>query len=54
MVRSWKAKAEHSAINLVDESDGVNPFISLCLSDERDVNEEMNVIEDETEEEIIM
>ena len=32
---------------LVDESDAVNPFISP--SDEEDANEEMNVIEDETE-----
>ena len=35
---------------LVDESDVVNPFISS--SDEEDANEEMNVIEDETDEEI--
>ena len=37
---------------LVDESDAVNPFFSP--SDEEDANEEMNVIEDETDEEIIM
>ena len=37
---------------LDDESDAVNPFISP--SDEEDSNEEMNVIEDETEKEIIM
>ena len=36
---------------LVHESDAVNPFISP--SDEEDANEEMNVIEDETDEEII-
>ena len=33
---------------LVDESDAVNPFISP--SDEQNPNEEMNVIEDETDE----
>ena len=48
---SWKAKAELSAI-LVDKSDAVNPFTSP--SDEEDVNEEMTVIEDKTDEEIIM
>ena len=37
---------------LVDESDAVNPFISP--SNEQDANEEMNVIEDETNEEIII
>ena len=37
---------------LVDESDVVNSSISP--SDEEDANEEMNVIEDETDEEIIM
>ena len=37
---------------LVDESETVNPFISP--SGEEDLNEEMNVIEDETDEEIIM
>ena len=37
---------------LVDESDAVNPFISP--SDEEDAKEEMNVIEDETDKEIIM
>ena len=37
---------------VVDESEAVNPFISP--SDEEDANEEMNVIEDETNEEIIM
>ena len=37
---------------LVDESDAVNPFFSP--SDEEDANEEMHVIEDETDEEIIM
>ena len=35
---------------LVDKSDVVNPFISP--SDEEDANEEINVIEDETDEEI--
>ena len=35
---------------LVDKSDVVNPFISP--SDEQDANEEINVIEDETDEEI--
>ena len=37
---------------LVDESDAVNP--SNSPFDEEDANEEMNVIEDETDEEIIM
>ena len=37
---------------LVDESDAMNPFISP--SDEDDVNEEMNVIEHETDREIII
>ena len=37
---------------LVDESDAVNPFISP--SDEQNANKEMNVIADETDEEIIM
>ena len=37
---------------LVDKSDAVNIFISP--SDEEDLNEEMNVIEDETHEDIIM
>ena len=37
---------------LVDENDAMNPFISP--SDEEDANEEINVIEDETDEEIIM
>ena len=37
---------------LVDESDAVNLFISP--SDEEDANEEMNVIENETDEEIVM
>ena len=37
---------------LVDERDAVNLFISP--SDEEDANEEINVIEDETDEEIIM
>ena len=52
-MQSWKTKAELSAINfLVDESDAVNLFISP--SDEEDVNEELNVIEDERDEEIIL
>ena len=37
---------------LVDESDIVNPFISV--SDEEDVNEEMNVVKDEADKEIVM
>ena len=37
---------------LVDKSGAVNSFISV--SDEEDANEEMNVIEDETDEKIIM
>ena len=37
---------------LVDENDAINPFISP--SDEENANEEINVIEDETDEEIIM
>ena len=37
---------------LIDENDVVNPFI--FPSDEEDVNGEMNVIEDKTDEEIIM
>ena len=37
---------------LVDKSDVLNPLISS--SNEEDANEEMNVIEDETDEEIIM
>ena len=37
---------------LVDEKEAVNPFISPC--DKEDANEEMNVIKDETNEEIIM
>ena len=37
---------------LVDKSDAVNPFIFPF--GEEDTNEEMNVIEDETDEEIIM
>ena len=37
---------------LVDESDAVNPF--FIPSDEENVSEEMNVIEDETDEEILM
>ena len=37
---------------LVDKSDAVNPFISP--SDEEDANEEVNVIEGETVEEIMM
>ena len=36
-LRSWKAKAELSAINLVDESDAANPFISSSY--EEDANE---------------
>ena len=45
-------KAERQKLNsqlpiLVDESDPVNPFISP--SDDKDANEEMNVIKDETE-----
>ena len=52
-MQSWKTKAELSAINfLVDESDAVNLFISP--SDEEDANEETNLIENETDEEIIM
>ena len=37
---------------LVEESEAVNPFISP--SDKEDANEEIIVIEDETDEEIIM
>ena len=37
---------------LFDKSDAVNPFISH--SDEEDAKEEMNVIKDETGEEVIM
>ena len=37
---------------LVDESDAVNPFIFLF--DEENANEEVNVIKDETDEEIMM
>ena len=37
---------------LVDKSDAVNPSISP--SDEKDASEGMNVIEDETDQEIIM
>ena len=37
---------------LVDKSDAMNPFISP--SNEDDVNEEMNVIEHETDREIII
>ena len=50
-------KAETQKLNsrlsiLIDKSDAVNPFISP--SDEKDANEELNVIDDETDEEIIM
>ena len=37
---------------LIDENDALNPFI--FSSDEKDVNKEMNVIKDETVEDIIM
>ena len=37
---------------LVDEDDALNPFISP--SDEEDANKEMNVIKDETDDEIIV
>ena len=42
----------NSQLSILDESDAVNPLISL--SDEEDVNEEMNLIEYETDEEIVM
>ena len=49
-------KAKRQKLNsqlsiLFDESDAVNLFISA--SDEDDINEEMNVIEDESDEEIM-
>ena len=46
----WKAgrqKLNSQPSILVDESDTVNPVI--CPSDEEDANEEMKVIEDETD-----
>ena len=51
----WKAGSQklNSLLSIsVDESDAINPFISPF--DEEDSNEEMNVIDDETDEEIIM
>ena len=45
--KAGKRKLNSQLSILVDESHAVNPFISP--SDEEDANEEMNVIEDETE-----
>ena len=55
--KGQSCKAERQKLNsqlsiLIDKSDAVNPFISP--SDEEDANEERNVIEDETDKEIIM
>ena len=50
-LRSWNAKADSQLSILVDESDVVNPLNSP--SDEEYANEEMNMIEDETDEEIV-
>ena len=54
-VQPWEAgrqKLKSQLSILVEESGAVNLFISS--SDEEDANEEINVIEDETNEEIIM
>ena len=45
--KAGKQKLSSQLSILVDESNAINPFISP--SDEEDANEEMNVIEDETE-----
>ena len=45
--KAGKQKLNSQLSILVDESDGINPFISP--SDEENANEEMNLIEDETE-----
>ena len=47
-----KQKLNSQLLILVDESDVVSPFISP--SDEENANKQMNVIEDKTDEEIIM
>ena len=51
LCKTWRQKLNFQLPVLVDESDAVNLFISP--SDEEDANEEMNMIEDETDEEII-
>ena len=51
-LQSWKQKRNSQLSILVDEIDAVNPFISP--SDEEDANKEINVIEDETDDEITM
>ena len=45
--KAGKQKLNSQLSILVDESDAINPFISP--SDEENANEEMNLIEDETE-----
>ena len=50
--KAGKQKLNSQLSILIDKSDAVNPFI--ISFNEEDANEEMNVIEDETDEEIIM
>ena len=50
--KAGRQKLKSQLSMLVDESDAVNPFISH--SDDEDANEEINVIEDKTDDEIIM
>ena len=50
--KAGRQKLNSQLLILVDENDAINPFISP--SDEENANEEINVIEDETDEEIIM
>ena len=50
--RAWRQKLNFQLSVLVYQSDAVNLFIPP--SDEEDDNEEMNVIEDETDEEFII
>ena len=50
--KAGKQKLNSQLSILVGKNDAVNPFISP--SDEEDANEKMNVIEDGTNEEIVM
>ena len=50
--KAGREKLNSQLLILVDENDAINPFISP--SDEENANEEINVLEDETDEEIIM
>ena len=50
--KAGKQKLNFQLSVLADKKDVIHPFISP--SDEEDANEEMKVIEDETDEEIIM